>query len=170
MLWGHVFLYPDGRIQHDGKVFLEKDLLPYHVNIGGRPGEDEGPVEVDTLTAACLLGRSELVGFSEDYRRGYYEDTDMCLRIKEQGHGLVLHRGSVVIHHHGISMGKNQSATERAQARNQRLLLEQWSAKLPSLVYMATEKEFASGKVRSRRILPTDVFSQSWPLSHRLGH
>jgi GT2 family glycosyltransferase/glycosyltransferase involved in cell wall biosynthesis len=165
---GSRLLYPDGRIQHDGKMFLEKDLLPYHVNMGGRPGEDEGPVEVDTLTAACLLGRGELVGFREDYRRGYYEDTDMCLRIKEQGYGLVLHRGSVVIHHHGISMGKNQSATERAQARNQRLLLKQWSAKLPSLVYMATEKEFASGKVRSRRILPADVFSQSWPLSHRL--
>ncbi|MDP2948502.1 MAG: glycosyltransferase [Chloroflexota bacterium] len=165
---GSRLLYPDGRIQHDGKMFLEKDLLPYHVNIGGRPGEDERPVEVDTLTGACLLGRRELVGFCEDYRRGYYEDTDMCLRIKERGYGLVLHPGSVVIHHHGISMGRNQKATERAQARNQRIFLERWSAKLPSLVCLATEKEFASGKLRSRGILSADVLSQNWPLSHRL--
>jgi GT2 family glycosyltransferase len=165
---GSRLLYPDGRIQHDGKMFLKKDLLPYHVNMGGRPGEDEKPVEVDTLTGACLLGRRELVGFCEDYRRGYYEDTDMCLRIKERGYGLVLHRGSVVIHHHGMSMGKNQKATEQAQARNQRIFLERWSAKLLSLVYLATEKELASRKLRSRGILPADVFSQSWPLSHRL--
>jgi GT2 family glycosyltransferase/glycosyltransferase involved in cell wall biosynthesis len=167
---GSRLLYPDGRIQHDGKMFLEKDLLPYHVNMGGRPGEDERPVEVDTLTAACLIGRRELVGFCEDYRRGYYEDTDMCLRIKERGYGLALHRGSVVTHHHGMSMGRNQKATERAQAKNQRIFLERWSAKLPSLVYLATEKEFAGGKLRSRRILPAGVFSQSWPLSHRLRH
>jgi GT2 family glycosyltransferase len=84
-----------------------------------------------------------LVGFDEDYRRGYYEDTDMCLRIKEREYGLVLHRGSVVIHHHGISMGRNQKATERAQAKNQRIFLERWSAKLPLLVELATGHELA---------------------------
>jgi GT2 family glycosyltransferase/glycosyltransferase involved in cell wall biosynthesis len=167
---GSRLLYPDGRIQHDGKMFREKDLLPYHVNIGGRPGEDERPVEVDTLTGACLIGRRELVGFCEDYRRGYFEDTDMCLRIKEREYGLVLHRGSVVVHHHGMSMGRNQKATEQAQARNQRLFLERWSAKLPSLVHLATENEFAGGKLRSRGILPANALSQSWPLSHRLRH
>ncbi len=165
---GSRLLYPDGRIQHDGKIFLKKDLLPYHVNVGGRPGEDERPVEVDTLTGACLIGRRELVGFDEDYRRGYYEDTDMCLRIKERGYGLVLHRGSVIVHHHAVSMGRNQKATDRAEARNQRIFLERWSAKLPSLVHLATEREFAAGKLRSRSILPADVLSQSWPLSHRL--
>jgi GT2 family glycosyltransferase/glycosyltransferase involved in cell wall biosynthesis len=165
---GSRLLYPDGRIQHDGKMFLGKDRLPYHVSIGGRPGQDERPVEVDTLTAACVLGRRELVGFSEDYKRGYYEDTDMCLRIKERGYGLVLHRGSVVIHHHGISMGKDQAATERAQARNKSIFLERWSAKLPSLVHLATEKELYRGKLRCRRILPADALSESWPFSHRL--
>jgi len=165
---GSRLLYPDGRIQHDGKMFLQKDLLPYHVSIGGPPGEDERPVEVDTLTGACLIGRRELVGFDEDYRRGYYEDTDMCLRIKERGYGLVLHRGSVVIHHHGMSMGRNQKATERAQARNKRLFLERWSAKIPSLVHLATDGELARGKLRSRGILPADALSQTWPLSQRM--
>jgi GT2 family glycosyltransferase/glycosyltransferase involved in cell wall biosynthesis len=165
---GSRLLYPDGRIQHDGKMFLRKDLLPQHVNIGGPPGEDERPVEVDTLTGACLIGRRELVGFSEDYRRGYYEDTDMCLRIKERGYGLVLHRGSVVIHHHGISMGRNQKATEEAQTRNKRIFLERWSAKLPSLVHLATESELARGKLRSQAILPAGTLTETWPLSQRM--
>jgi len=165
---GSRLLYPDGRIQHDGKMFLQRDLLPYHVNIGGPAGRDERPVEVDTLTGACLIGRRELVGFSEDYRRGYYEDTDMCLRIKERGYSLVLHRGSVVIHHHGVSMGREQRATERALARNQRLFLERWSTKLPSLVHLASEGELARGKLRSRAILPAGALSQTWPLSQRM--
>jgi GT2 family glycosyltransferase len=165
---GSRLLYPDGRIQHDGKMFLQRDLLPYHVNIGGSAGKDERPVEVDTLTAACLIGRRELVGFDEDYRRGYYEDTDMCLRIKERGYGLVLHRGSVVIHYHGVSMLRDEGATERALARNQRLFLERWSAKLPSLVHLAGGGELARGKLRSRAVLPAGALSQTWPLSQRM--
>ena len=65
-------------------------------------------------------------------------------------------------------MGKNQAATERAQAKNKSIFLERWSAKLPSLVYLATEKDLYRGKLRCRRILPADAFPESWPFSHRL--
>jgi hypothetical protein len=65
-------------------------------------------------------------------------------------------------------MGRNQKATERAQARNKSIFLERWSAKLPSLVYLATEKELYRGKLRCQQILAADVLSTSWPLSHRL--
>lgn len=161
-------LYADGRVQHDGKMFRRSDLTPHHINMGGRPDSDERPVEVDALTAACLLVRRELAGFSTDYRRGYYEDTDLCMRIKEQGYALVLHRGSVFIHHHGASMGKDQKATERAQERNRQLFLERWAAKLPSLVYLASDREIAGKKLRCRPLLPPDELAGAWPLSKRL--
>ncbi len=165
---GSRLLYPDGRVQHDGKMFHHSDLTPYHINMAGRPDPDEGPVEVDALTAACLLVRRELAGFSTDYRRGYYEDTDLCMRIKEQGHALVLHRGSVFIHHHGASMGRNQAATERAQERNRQLFLKRWAAKLPSLVYLATGREMAGKKLHCQPLLPPNELAESWPLSRRL--
>jgi len=165
---GSRLLYPDGRVQHDGKMFQGSDLTPYHINMGGRPVPDESPIEVDALTAACLLVRRGLAGFSIDYRRGYYEDTDLCMRIKEQGYALVLHRGSVLIHHHGISMGRDQTATEEAQERNRRIFLQRWGDKLSSLVYLASDKEIAGKDIRCRSLLPAGELEERWPLSQRL--
>jgi len=165
---GSRLLYPDGRVYHDGKMFSRGDLIPHHVLMGAAPGPEETPVEVDTLTANAMLVRRELAGFSPDYRRGYYEDTDLCMRIKAQGYALVLHRGSVAIHYHGISMGRDQAATERAQARNERLFLQRWAAKLPSLVYLATGREMAGKKILCRPLLPPNELAEAWPLSRRL--
>jgi hypothetical protein len=65
-------------------------------------------------------------------------------------------------------MGRNQKATERAQAKNQRIFLERWSAKLPLLVELATESELARGKLRSRSVLPAGTLARTWPLSQRM--
>ena len=166
---GSRLLYPDGRVQHDGKMFRGIDLTPYHINMGGRPDPDERPLEVDALTAACLLVRREVTGFDTVYRRGYYEDTDLCMRIKEQGYALVLHRGSVFIHHQGASMGRDQAATEKAQRRNRKIFLDRWADKLPSLVHLATEQEMAGKNIRCRPLLPADeLVKEGWPLSKRL--
>jgi GT2 family glycosyltransferase len=165
---GSRLLYPDGRVYHDGKMFIREDLTPHHIGMGEKPSPDQTPIEVDTLTANALLVRRELAGFSPDYRRGYYEDTDLCMRIKAQGHALVLHRGSVAIHYHGMTMGRDQAATERAQARNRRLFLKRWAEQLPSLVYLASRKEIADKKLRCRPLLPPDELADAWPLSRRL--
>lgn len=165
---GSRLLYPDGRVYHDGKMFNREDLTPLHVGMGNKPSPDETPIEVDTLTANAMLVRRELAGFSRDYRRGYYEDTDLCMRIKAQGYALVLHRGSVAIHYHGMSMGRDQAATERAQARNRRLFLKRWAEQLPSLVYLASKREIAVRKLRCRPLLSPDELADSWPLSRRL--
>lgn len=165
---GSRLLYPDGRVMHDGMMFRRSDSIPYHINAQGRPVREETPVEVDALTAACLLVRRELAGFSTDYRRGYYEDGDLCMRIKEHGYALILHRGSVLIHYHGASMGKDQAITEEAQRRNHKLFLERWGAKLPSLVYLATEKEMDGKQLNCRSLLPPGELAETWPLNQRL--
>ena len=165
---GPRLLYPDGRVQCDGKMFAKEDLSPMHINMGGRPVEDETPIEVDALTAACVLVRSELAGFSEDYVRGYYEDTDLCLRIKEQGYALVLHRGSVLIHYHGLSMGRNQTATEEAQVRNRMIFLERWRERIPELVYLASEEEMAGTDIRCKPVFEPGQRAEKWPISPRL--
>ncbi len=165
---GSRLLYPDGRVQHDGKMFHKSDLTPYHINMGGRPVADESPIEVDALTGACMLVRRELAGFDTAYRRGYYEDTDLCIRIKENGYALVLHRGSVLIHHHGVTMGRNQAATEEAQKRNRGIFLKRWAQKLPGLVYLASDQEMAGTEIRCRPVLAPEDREERWPLSQRL--
>ncbi|APH57361.1 Glycosyltransferase [Granulibacter bethesdensis] len=59
--------------------------------------------EVDFCSAAFLLTRTEQVqalgGFDPVYRPAYYEDTDLCLRLKKRGY-VTLYDPSVVIHHY----------------------------------------------------------------------
>jgi GT2 family glycosyltransferase/SAM-dependent methyltransferase len=164
---GSRLLYPDGTVQHDGKMFKRDDLTPYHVNMHGKAPRDESAIEVDALTAACLMVRKELGGYSEDYLRGYYEDTDLCMRIKSQGYALVLHRGSVLIHYHGMSMARNQTATEEAQARNREIFLRRWADKLPEMVHLASKKEIDSGEVRCKPLLAAEDLAEHWPYTKR---
>jgi GT2 family glycosyltransferase/glycosyltransferase involved in cell wall biosynthesis len=164
---GSRLLYPDGTVQHDGKMF-DKNLEPQHVNMGGPVPRSESLIEVDALTAACLLVRRELAGFSEDYLRGYYEDTDLCMRIKSEGYALVLNRKSVLIHYHGMSMGRNQKATEEAQTRNRKVFLERWRDRMPDLVYLASDKDMKSAKIHAKPVLKEGELHTDWPISRRL--
>ncbi len=165
---GSRLLYPNGTVQHDGTMFKKEDLTPYHLNMGGPVPSDESAFEVDALTAACLLVRKELAGFSEDYVRGYYEDTDLSMRIKLQGYALVLQRKSVLIHYHGISMGRDQKATKDAQSRNRKVFLDRWADRIPELVYLASDKDMKSGEMRCRLMLHEGELDTTWPLSRRL--
>ncbi|AQS89010.1 hypothetical protein NCH01_04690 [Neoasaia chiangmaiensis] len=70
---------------------------------------------VDYCSAAYLIVRTELLqqldGFDEQYRPAYFEDTDLCLRIVEQGMRVV-YDPSVMIEH--LEFGS--SGTARSQA------------------------------------------------------
>jgi len=66
------------------------------------------PVEMDQVTGCAMLMRTE------DYRRlggqdaelfVYFEDTDLCFRVKEAGLGIVLIPDAVVFHQVSISVG-----------------------------------------------------------------
>ena len=164
---GSRLFYPDGSVQHDGKMFSAADRSPTHINIGGKVVADEDPIEVDALTAACMLVRHDLAGFSEDYKHGYYEDTDLCLSIKQRGYALVLHRGSVLIHYHGMSYGRDQKASEEAQDRNRRLFMRRWGDKLPQLTYLASPDEMSGREIRCKPVIALGD-SDPWPVSARL--
>lgn len=93
---GAVLMYGDGSVQHAGMNF---ERYPHWGNLWTNlhPGkgwpaswvEDSGPVEVPALTGACLLlDRSlyvSLGGLDEGFIRGDFEDSDLCLKIREQG-------------------------------------------------------------------------------------
>ena len=92
-------LFEDGSIQHAGIRFAPLDMWGgLWVNdhpLKGQPDPalhgagPQGPVPMSALTGACLLAEAatfrRLGGLSEDYIIGDFEDTDLCLKMREAG-------------------------------------------------------------------------------------
>lgn len=125
---GARLLYPDGTIQHAGIGFTP-DFEPFHLH-QGVPADAPAVTEdrdCEAVTGACLLVPravyDEIGGFDEGYRM-YFEDVDLCLRIRATGRRVRYAAGSVVVHLERASSptfaqayAKNRVSRERFRAR-----------------------------------------------------
>jgi GT2 family glycosyltransferase len=119
---GPILIYPNGEVQHAGVAIGARgtaDHILRHVNpmCDGYAGSLPCAREVSAVTAACMMMPSdlfmELGGFNEDYAR-HYQDTDLCLRIREAGRSI-LHVGNVILkHHESVSRGGIYDMVDRA--------------------------------------------------------
>lgn len=135
-LVGASLQYPDGRLQEaGGLVFADASGWNY-----GRNGHPEDP-RYRTFRdshycsgAALALTRKrfeELGGFDVRYAPGYYEDTDLAMRVRASGARVVYEPESVVVHLEGASAGTDPaSGMKAAQAVNRERFREKWEATL----------------------------------------
>jgi GT2 family glycosyltransferase len=83
------------------------------------PGQDPAWV-----SAACLLGRREALlsvgGFDESFFL-YYEDVDLCLRLRQAGFGVAFDPGALVEHRRGTSAALFPGARLEAHRSHLRL-------------------------------------------------
>jgi GT2 family glycosyltransferase len=106
-------LFPGGAVQHTGVAFWHDEQfagmpMPLHVFFG----EDQdlsatfSVYEADTVTGACMAVRRDAFravgGFDEGFRNGY-EDTDLCFRLRAEGHRVILRGDVTITHHEGVS-------------------------------------------------------------------
>jgi GT2 family glycosyltransferase len=123
---GARLLFDNGGLQHGGMEFVkEADLdgdlakvwLNEHplkgVNVSYREEEQEPLVEVEAATAACLMLRRErfeaIGGFSTVFVVGDFEDSDLCLRLRQQGLGIYVDRKATFYHLERQSVGFGDS-------------------------------------------------------------
>ena len=99
---GARLLYPNGTIQHAGLAFTP-DFEPVHAfhGVAGDAPEVSHDRDCEAVTGACLLMPRalflELGGFDEGYRM-YFEDVDLCLRVRAAGRRVRYAAASVVVH------------------------------------------------------------------------
>jgi GT2 family glycosyltransferase len=141
-----MLLNPDGSIQEAGSVI---DSVGWPLAFGR--GESPDTLahrfrrEVDYGSAACMLVRREdfqaIEGFDPAYGIGYFEDVDLCFRLKERGLRTVYEPRSRVVHElHGS--GTSVQAQQRMIA-NRALFYRRWSERLarrPNLVELPTNR------------------------------
>ena len=109
---GSKLLYPDGTIQHCGIEFTACPGLeapwPRHryLNAAGDDPRVNISEKVPMVTGACLFISKELFreigGFCPDYGM-YFEDIDLCMKIRKRGMIIWYEPLSVLVHHESKS-------------------------------------------------------------------
>jgi GT2 family glycosyltransferase len=118
--------YPDAGllapriVEPSGRLFLQpRSLLsPSHFNQAATMATPEGDACLPFLSGACLLVRTEVfraVGGFDPEIFLFYEDDDLCRRMREAGHALIHVHGAKARHARGKSTAP--SAARRFNAR-----------------------------------------------------
>jgi GT2 family glycosyltransferase len=137
-LAGSMLVYPDGRLQEaGGLVYSDGSAGNY-----GRFADPAHPAfgfvrETGYCSGAALaLPRAlfeSLGGFAAEFRPGYYEDTDLAMRVRERGLAVRYQPASVVVHHEGLSAGTDTGSGMKAyQEINRGKFVQRWQAVLSS--------------------------------------
>lgn len=91
--------------QHIGKRTWQDKKLQSPILVNDLPKEFTIPGEREMVTAACMLISKDLFfeieGFDEKYRIGYWEDSDLNMKVHESGKKIYFQPKSVVYHNAG---------------------------------------------------------------------
>ena len=124
-------LYPDGTLQHAGG-YLDPQVGGRHYGYGERDtGQYEDLRDVDFVSGVALaLSRQAygaVGGLDEGFRVAYFEDVDLCYRVRAAGFRVVYVPQAVLVHREESALADGSYAGIRAFQENRlRLLLRHW--------------------------------------------
>jgi O-antigen biosynthesis protein len=126
----------DGTLQEAGGIFWsDGSAWNYGRNKNARGSEFNFVKDTDYGSAAAIaLPRDrwrDLDGFDEIYQPAYCEDADLAFRMRRAGYRTVYNPFAEVIHHEGVSHGRDESVGIKAhQVTNLRKFSERWQKEL----------------------------------------
>lgn len=137
---GPLFLFPDSTIQEAGAV-IDENGYPVRFSRGQSAAEicNLKTASVDYISAACLLLPRDLYlevgGFDLAYEPAYYEDVDLCFKIRTLGKTVRFCPDAQVIHIEGSAANSDPVAEARRNALgdlNRDKFVSRWGAFLKS--------------------------------------
>lgn len=178
---GGKVILPDGTLQEAGSiVWQDGSCMGY-----GRGASPLDPPfmfrrDVDYCSAVFLLTKRELFlaegGFAKAYVPAYYEETDYCARLWEQGKRVV-YEPDVVVTHHEFASSPSSEAAIHLQAKHQKVFVTRHNNWLPGQLPPA-EANILTARTHSRngvkRILLLDdqvphlTLGSGFPRSNRM--
>ncbi|HEY5049181.1 MAG TPA: glycosyltransferase [Rhizomicrobium sp.] len=133
-LLGSKLVYPDGRLQEAGGIIWASGN-PWNVGRGGNAHDPRYNYlrQADYVSgAAMMLPRDVWVkvgGFDAEFSPGYFEDTDLAMKVREAGHLVVYVPTSTIVHFEGKSAGTDvASGMKRFQEINRPKFKRKWGS------------------------------------------
>ena len=126
---GPKFINMDGSLQEAGAyVMHDAKVVMYGSSRGAFQPEFSYVREVDYCSAACLLVQTELFrqvgGLDEEYVPAYYEDPDLCFKLKKLGYKVVFQPEVTVFHHMGAS--RSSEDARKLVSANREKFVRRW--------------------------------------------
>ncbi|WP_429817680.1 glycosyltransferase family 2 protein [Ensifer sp. B1-9] len=158
---GPKLLFEDGSLQHAGLYFgrNKQGIWLNHHFYKGMPGA-YAPAQqarsVPGITGACQVMRREVWehvgGYCEDFVIGDYEDSDLCLKIRQAGFDIVYEPAACLYHLERRSISRSQDYTRGVASQyNAWLHTERWNDDISALMpaYLGAEEAAASSSLKS---------------------
>ncbi|MBM7622080.1 GT2 family glycosyltransferase [Bacillus tianshenii] len=127
---GSKLIFPDGRLQEAGSIIF-KDGSTLGYGRGDSPDKPEYSYvrEVNYCSGACILVKKELFFsagmFDEQFSPAYYEEVDLCMKIRELGYKVMYQPLSEVIHYEFGSSSSNEAV--ELMKKNREKFCRKWS-------------------------------------------
>ena len=161
-LVGSKLVYPNGKLQEAGGVIWGSGD-PWNV---GRNGNAHDPRynylrRVDYVSgAALMLPRAiweKVGGFSAEFAPGYFEDTDLAMKVRDAGHLVVYVPSSTIFHFEGKSAGTDTgSGMKRFQEVNRPKFKQKWGHAVASHAPVGVDLDREKDRGAAFRVLFLD--------------
>ncbi len=147
---GGLALFPDRRTVQHGGGWVDWPLgLARHRGHGERPASRwRRPADVDFVTGAGLALRREVLAqvglLDEGFAPGYYEDVDLCWRIRERGYSIRYVPDATLTHVEGSAF-RDRFRTAQARLRGRLRFVLKHSSRLQVLQrFLPAEQGYAA--------------------------
>lgn len=138
--------------QHIGRSIFNKKLINKPYNLHNCPKNILETQEREMVTGCCFGIKSNLFydlgGFDSNYKIGYWEDADLCLRVRTDGYKIIYEPKSVVCH----SGGHAGAVNHQYKLKNKDFFEKRWinTQRIDTLV---KSKRFNSLKVNKPKMI-----------------
>lgn len=129
---GSKLIYPNGKLQEAGGIVWNNGK-PWNIGNGKNSSHPSYNYvrQADYLSGAALMIQrdvwDEIGGFSEEFIPAYYEDTDVCFKVRDAGYRTMYCPHSIVVHFEGMSNGRDTNAgIKRFQSVNAPTFRRKW--------------------------------------------